>query len=276
MRAIMKSDHMPMEIDRSNSLADLAARINAEHKATADALKDSVRHGIVAGELLIEAKAKVPHGQWLPWLQDHVQISERTAQLYMRLAKNRAAVEAKSATVADLTLNEAAAILVLSSDMQKLFEFVKQLERLTDPEEIMQLCLDSGVAQYGGSLDYEEGYSVEQRREWDLFILFMVRHIRWRAYEADDHVCWLKRNGYQSASEWMGEVGDKDRSKLGVSKGGWMSEPSDEAKQWWRKMLAETKDLDRVAINKLIVEEDKALEAAMEAAPRRKRRRNRR
>ena len=81
----------------SNSLPELAARIRAEHEATGDALKSSVEHGIAAGELLIEAKAKVQHGQWLPWLRDNCEMSERTAQLYMRLAKNREPIEIKSA-----------------------------------------------------------------------------------------------------------------------------------------------------------------------------------
>jgi Protein of unknown function (DUF3102) len=73
-----------------NSLPDLAARIRVEHEAVSAALKESVRHAIAAGELLIEAKGRLSHGQWLPWLQDHCTISERTAQLYMRVAKNRA------------------------------------------------------------------------------------------------------------------------------------------------------------------------------------------
>jgi hypothetical protein len=62
----------------SNSLTDLAARIKAEHMAAAASLRDSVRHAIMAGEMLIEAKTLVPHGQWQPWLADHVAFSERT------------------------------------------------------------------------------------------------------------------------------------------------------------------------------------------------------
>ena len=40
----------------SNSLVDLAARINAEHEAAGGALKHSLQHAIAAGELLLEAK----------------------------------------------------------------------------------------------------------------------------------------------------------------------------------------------------------------------------
>jgi hypothetical protein len=55
---------MEAPLTESNSLPELAARVRAEHTAVADALKDSLRHAITAGELLIVAKAQVPHGQW--------------------------------------------------------------------------------------------------------------------------------------------------------------------------------------------------------------------
>jgi hypothetical protein len=88
----------------SNSLSDLAARIREEHAAAGTALRASVRHAIAAGELLIEAKSKAGHGQWLCWLTDDCDIPERTAQAYMRMA--RLPVEKRNA-VADLPLREA-------------------------------------------------------------------------------------------------------------------------------------------------------------------------
>jgi hypothetical protein len=250
--------------DRSNSLADLAARIHQEHVAVSIALSDSVGHAITAGELLIEAKKQVPHGAWLAWLGEQCTISERTAQLYMRCAKNRETIEDQIRNgVADLSLNEAAAMLALSSDMKKLFDFVRRVDRLSDPEEIMQLCLDSGVAQYAGTIDYESGHTIEQRREWDLYILFMVRHVRWPAGYADDHLCWLKRRDYASPSEWM--LDDGWRKRIG------MTPMSDQLKQAWTDLLAQTANLDRVEINKLIGEEDRALAAEIAASPRRRR-----
>jgi hypothetical protein len=94
-----------------NYLSDLAARINAEHEAAVVAIKRGIEHSIAAGELLLEAKAKVGHGNWLPWLKANCPtVSERTAQLYMRLARHREELS-KSATVADLTMKAALELL---------------------------------------------------------------------------------------------------------------------------------------------------------------------
>ena len=39
------------------------------------------------GKRLIEAKAQLQHGEWLPWLRDNVDISEDSAQRYMKIAR---------------------------------------------------------------------------------------------------------------------------------------------------------------------------------------------
>jgi hypothetical protein len=90
----------------------LAARIRAEHEAVAIAIKRGPEHAIAAGNLLIEAKKQLArHGQWLPWLRDHCQVPERTASHYMRLARQGPELLSKSATVADLTVREAVALI---------------------------------------------------------------------------------------------------------------------------------------------------------------------
>jgi hypothetical protein len=105
------------DIARSVSLADLAARIRAEHEGVRSAIKRGIEHALKAGELLIEAKKRLDqHGQWMPWLRDHCAMSYRTAALYMRLAKNRETIEAQIATVANLSLNDAAVLLAKHRD----------------------------------------------------------------------------------------------------------------------------------------------------------------
>jgi hypothetical protein len=97
--------------NRSNSLTDLAARISAEHRASTAAMQRGVEHAIRAGELLIEAKRQLKHGHWLPWLIKHCEMSERTAQLYMRLARAKPELEANPQRVADMTVRGAVAVL---------------------------------------------------------------------------------------------------------------------------------------------------------------------
>ena len=60
-----------------------------------------------AGRLLIQAKDQVGHGGWLPWLKANTSVSERTAQAYMKVARDLP----KSAVTADLTLDEALKLL---------------------------------------------------------------------------------------------------------------------------------------------------------------------
>lgn len=90
-----------------NSLISLAHDICREHEHAYGKAREALEHARRAGELLIEAKAVVEHGQWLPWLATNVPFSERTAQGYMRLASRWPELEAKSATVADLPLRAA-------------------------------------------------------------------------------------------------------------------------------------------------------------------------
>jgi hypothetical protein len=77
---------MATDIARSNSLTDLAHRINQAHHLAMRHANEAVGQAIACGEMLLEAKAKVPHGQWLPWLRQNVTFGERSAQGYMRLA----------------------------------------------------------------------------------------------------------------------------------------------------------------------------------------------
>jgi hypothetical protein len=98
-------------VEGSNYLVDIAARIKVEHQAVAASLKRSIDHAIAAGELLLEAKDQIPHGQWLPWLEQHCGVTPRAAQMYMRVATYRAAIELKYEDISHLTIAGALAAL---------------------------------------------------------------------------------------------------------------------------------------------------------------------
>ncbi|PDT24801.1 DUF3102 domain-containing protein [Rhizobium hidalgonense] len=98
-------------MSESNRLPVLAASIKTEHDECLAAMRQSLSHALAAGEMLMEAKSLVAHGQWLPWLADNCAVPKRTAQLYMRLAKHRELIESKSADVALLTIQAAVELI---------------------------------------------------------------------------------------------------------------------------------------------------------------------
>jgi hypothetical protein len=104
----------------TGSLDDLASRIKAYHAQVIDAARNVVGKAISAGQLLKEAKGKVPHGEWLSWLEKHCDLSERTAHRYMQLAANKSKIEealkGKSATMATLSLNKALQVIETKPD----------------------------------------------------------------------------------------------------------------------------------------------------------------
>lgn len=98
-------------IGDTTDLASIAAEINAAHAACETASRAAVTHALDAGRLLIAAKVALPHGAWLPWLRTHVTCSERTAQLYMRIARHWSALAANPQPVTDMGLRELADLL---------------------------------------------------------------------------------------------------------------------------------------------------------------------
>ena len=90
--------------------ADLVKRINETYAHIERATRETVPRAIELGAMLIKAKADYgTHGDWGQWLKTNCkQLSERTAQLYMKLAEGRPKIEVElakrsdPATVADL------------------------------------------------------------------------------------------------------------------------------------------------------------------------------
>ena len=72
---------------------------------------------LTIGRCLIEAKGMLPHGEWLPWLTEQVELSERTAQKFMRIAREWS----NPSALADLGATKALMLLVLPKDEREQF-----------------------------------------------------------------------------------------------------------------------------------------------------------
>lgn len=82
---------------------------------------DAKRRGgeaiLTIGRCLTEAKQAIPHGEWLPWLNERVELSERTAQKFMKLAREWS----NPNTLADLGASKALMLLALPESERERF-----------------------------------------------------------------------------------------------------------------------------------------------------------
>lgn len=108
-----------------------------------------MKHACEAGERLIQAKAMLPHGQWLPWLEANCEVSERSAQAYMRVARELPKLEgSKAQRVADLPLREAVRLLANEPEDRARSEAGDGVAALiggsweSEPVEVMRDCFD--------------------------------------------------------------------------------------------------------------------------------------
>ena len=157
----------------SNRLPILAAEIKLAHLGVRDAARTAAQHAIDAGERLIEAKALVAHGQWLPWLKEHCEISERSAQLYMKIVR----LGFKSETVADIGIKAASKVLAL--DYGDPFDWCEGDADRLEYAVFRKMLLESGVHPDG------------------------VEH----------HITWLLRHDFKTPSEWLGDEGAEFRKR---------------------------------------------------------------
>jgi len=151
----------------SNRLPVLASEIRRAHADVHDAAKTAAQRAIDAGHALIEAKSLCDHGQWLPWLREHCALAERTAQLYMKIAKSGHSPD----IVAALGIKAAETALTLKYCFHRpLFE---------------------GEA--------------HQQREWRLFALFLVQVGGLHPSGVGDHIDWIGRKNFVTVEEWLTE-----------------------------------------------------------------------
>lgn len=82
---------------------------------------DAKRRGgeaiLTIGRCLTEAKQTIPHGEWLPWLNERVEFSERTARNFMRLSREWSNRQA----LADLGAAKALTLLALPAEERESF-----------------------------------------------------------------------------------------------------------------------------------------------------------
>lgn len=116
------AEHLkPSAVDQVRDIETITSEILDAKRAGGEAI-------LTIGQGLIEAKGLLPHGEWLPWLTERVEFSERSAQNFMRLAREYANPQ----TLADLGASKALALLALPAEERE--EFISAVH-VVDGEE---------------------------------------------------------------------------------------------------------------------------------------------
>jgi hypothetical protein len=163
----------PAIVRPAADLAALAREINTEHEAIESAAISALEHARRAGEKLLEARAKCPHGTWLSWLKTHVRFSRQSADGYMRVAKEFD----KLPTVGNLGLREALAILSTKPEPETpkdLFDIADEQQPVQDDGPAAQpmaqgepVATEDGVAGDGHRSQLARSEPEEARRRAD-------------------------------------------------------------------------------------------------------------
>ena len=80
------------------------------------ALRRGTTDILTIGGLLSEAREKVPHGEWLPWLKNEFSMSERSAQKYIKATS----FAAKYELGADFNVSPSALFLISRYDQREI------------------------------------------------------------------------------------------------------------------------------------------------------------
>ena len=74
--------------DKAVITTSIADRINEAHALARQSAQTAAQHAVRAGDLLLEQKSRLPHGEFGAWVKTNCPtLGERTARLYMQAAK---------------------------------------------------------------------------------------------------------------------------------------------------------------------------------------------
>lgn len=160
------------ELITQNDLHELAKQINANYVSSIEAAVTAIDLALATGDDLLKAKSMVEHGEWSSWVKKNIDFSERKAQMYMRLARERPALEGKSATVADLTLRGAMKLIGSAKNVGALRKSPKTPSPPSGPQSgdsegwlqrYQDVCIDIKHAEEQQDLSAHDAFQIATR-----------------------------------------------------------------------------------------------------------------
>lgn len=117
------------------------------------------------GKRLLEAKQCLPHGAWGEWLKNEVDFSERTAQNFMRIAKEYTNPQ----LIADIGNSASKAIMLLSMPEEEREEFVGEAHEINGEEKTVAEMTNKELQEVLKELEAERKEKEKLKKQLDLF-----------------------------------------------------------------------------------------------------------
>ena len=117
------------------------------------------------GKRLLEANQCLPHGAWGAWLKDEVEFSERTAQNFMRIAKEYRNPQ----LISDIGNSASKAIMLLSMPVEEREEFVGEAHEINGEEKTVAEMTTKELQEVLKELDAERKEKEQLKKQLDLF-----------------------------------------------------------------------------------------------------------
>ena len=114
----------PASVERTRDIEAITSEILDAKRAGGEAI-------LTIGRGLIEAKALLSHGEWLPWLEERVEFSEKAAQRFMKLAREYSNPTALS----DLGATKALMLLAVPAESRE--AFASELHEVNGEEKMV-------------------------------------------------------------------------------------------------------------------------------------------
>lgn len=122
-------------------LEDMALEINEQHRLATESAGTAIEHAIATGELLIEVKGRLKHGQFMKWLNDNhksgiLQFKRIQATKYMKAAHEKLRLGLNVQSTEHLGLDQAMKLLSTGKTDHQLINQSKSNEWYTPIEYI--------------------------------------------------------------------------------------------------------------------------------------------
>lgn len=152
--------------------AALVSKIIADHEDVEKGKLSAVEGAIRCGERLMQAKDQTPHGKWLPWVEENLPFSAKTAQVYIDIARENPA-RAKDSGRPESIRAALRALAPVAREKETTPQYDDQTARMVaatqdpSPPAREPVAVPIADAEVISDLDAPAGFGASETRKWD-------------------------------------------------------------------------------------------------------------